>query len=96
MKPRRCKYCRGNFVPERAQDKDAKFCCANHRKAYWRFGGLPFDKMKEQILREVRKQVRAELAASHVYGGAAPSLDALRATIREEIRGLFAALFGSK
>lgn len=70
LKPRRCKYCRGNFVPERAQDKDAKFCCPNHRKAYWRFGGLPFDKMKEQIMKEVRKMV-------------APTVQAL---VQEELR----------
>ena len=62
LRPRRCKYCRGTFVPERAQDKDAKFCCPNHRKAYWRFGGLPFDKMKEQIMKDVRKMVRTEVA----------------------------------
>lgn len=63
LRPRRCKYCRGTFVPERPQDKEAKFCCPNHRKAYWRFGSLPFDKMKEQIMKEVRKMVREELAA---------------------------------
>ena len=63
LDPRRCKYCRGTFVPERAQDKDSKFCCPNHRKAYWRYGGLPFDKMKEQLMREVRKMIRAEFAA---------------------------------
>ena len=58
LRPRRCKYCRGTFVPERAQDKDQRFCCGNHRKAYWRFGGLPFDKMKTQIFKEVKKLVR--------------------------------------
>ena len=62
LRPRRCKYCRATFVPERPQDKEAKFCCPNHRKAYWRFGGLPFDKMKEQLMKEVRKLVRAEIS----------------------------------
>ena len=62
LRPRRCKYCRATFMPERAQDKEAKFCCPNHRKAYWRYGGLPFDKMKEQIMKDVRKMVRAEIA----------------------------------
>jgi hypothetical protein len=51
-------------VPERPQDKDAKFCCPNHRKSFWRYGGLPFDKMKDQIMKDVRKMVRAELAAA--------------------------------
>jgi hypothetical protein len=60
--PRRCKYCRANFIPERPQDKEAKFCCANHRKAFWRYGGLPFDKMKLQIMKEVRLIVREEFA----------------------------------
>jgi len=62
LKPRRCKYCRGNFVPERAQDKDAKFCCPNHRKAYWRYGGLPFDKMRDQIMKDVRRELKAQHA----------------------------------
>jgi hypothetical protein len=61
--PRRCKYCRCTFVPERAQDKNARFCCPNHRKAYWRYGGLPYDKMREQIMRDVRKIVREEIDA---------------------------------
>lgn len=59
--PRRCKYCRANFVPERPQDaKRAKFCCPNHQKAYWRYGGLPFDKMKNQIMKDVRKFMASE------------------------------------
>ena len=62
LMPRRCKYCKGNFIPERPQDKDSKFCTPNHRKAFWRYGGLPFDKMKEQIMKDVRKMVRAEIA----------------------------------
>jgi hypothetical protein len=62
LTPRRCKYCRGNFVPERAQDKDAKFCCPNHRKAYWRYGGLPFDKMRDQIMKDVRRELKAQHA----------------------------------
>lgn len=61
LMPRRCKYCKGNFIPERPQDKDAKFCTPNHRKAFWRYGGLPFDKMKEQIMKDVRKLVRESL-----------------------------------
>ena len=77
LKPRRCKYCRGSFVPERAQDKDAKFCCPNHRKAFWRYGGLPFDKMKEQLMKDVRKMVRAEIAelAEQVRKLVEPMLD---------------------
>lgn len=61
---RRCKYCRATFVPERPQDKDQKFCEPNHRKAYFRYGGLPFDKMREQVLKEVRKEIK-RLFAEH-------------------------------
>jgi len=64
--PRTCKYCRAAFTPTRAQGRAAKFCCPNHRKAYWRYGGLPFDKMMDRIRRElpeiVRDIVREELA----------------------------------
>lgn len=59
---RSCRYCRAKFVPARPQDKDAKFCCPNHRKNFWRFGGLPYDKLKEQIMRDVRKFMREEFA----------------------------------
>jgi hypothetical protein len=58
---RRCKYCRANFIPQRSQDKDAKFCCPNHRKAFWRYGGLPFDKLMVRIEREIKRIVREEL-----------------------------------
>jgi hypothetical protein len=58
LQPRRCKYCRALFTPERAQDKNAKFCTPNHRKAYWRYGGLPFDKMKDALEKRVRKIIR--------------------------------------
>lgn len=61
MLARRCKYCRAVFYPERPQDKDAKFCCPNHRKAFWRYGGLPFDKMMTRIEKDVRRIVRDEL-----------------------------------
>lgn len=60
---RRCKYCRANFLPDRPQDKEAKFCSAAHRKSFWRYGGLPFDKMKLQIMKDVRAIVREEFAA---------------------------------
>lgn len=66
---------------------NAKFCEPNHRKAYWRFGGLPFDKMKEQIMRDVRKMVRAEFAAMHAQPPLQTGEDgsALREIVREEI-----------
>lgn len=59
---RSCRYCRAKFVPARPQDKEAKFCSPNHRKNFWRFGGLPYDKLREQIMRDVRKVIREEFA----------------------------------
>lgn len=53
LKPRRCKYCRATFIPSRPQDKDARFCEPNHRKQYWRYGGLPFDKIMERVRKEL-------------------------------------------
>jgi hypothetical protein len=46
-------------VPDRPQDKDAKFCCPNHRKNFWRYGGLPFDKMVVQLEKKMRPAMRA-------------------------------------
>lgn len=74
LKPRRCKYCRAWFVPERTQAKNAIFCSPNHRKAFWRYGGLPFDKMKEQIMREVRKMVPTLVAEALANPGSLPKV----------------------
>lgn len=57
LHPRRCHHCRAIFVPRNNAGKNAKFCCDAHRKAYWSYGSLPFDKMKEGLMREVRKIV---------------------------------------
>jgi hypothetical protein len=61
--PRRCLYCRATFIPVRLAGKEAKFCKAEHRKQYWRYGGLPFDKMKEQLWKAMRKEVVGLVAA---------------------------------
>jgi hypothetical protein len=61
LTPRCCRYCRVKFVPARPQDKDARFCCPNHRKAYWRYGGLRFDKFKMQLIKELKGYVREEV-----------------------------------
>jgi hypothetical protein len=56
LKPRRCKYCRAIFVPARPQDAQAKFCEPNHRKAYHRYGGLPFDKLMDRVRKEIKRE----------------------------------------
>lgn len=57
---RSCRYCKAKFKPIRREDQ--RFCTPAHRKSFWKYGGLPFDKMKEQIMKDVRKMVRAEIA----------------------------------
>jgi hypothetical protein len=55
---RSCRYCKAKFKPIR---EDQRFCKPAHRKSFWKYGGLPFDKMKEQIMKDVRKMVSAEI-----------------------------------
>ena len=69
---------------------------------YWRYGGLPFDKMKEQIARDTRRLVKdqvreilPELLTKHfIETGQSPPLDHIIATAqkaaREEILSLLA------
>jgi len=52
---RMCRLCRKEFKPKR---KDQRFCKPAHRKSFWKYGGLPFDKMKEQIMKDVRKMMQ--------------------------------------
>ena len=54
---RRCEYCRGEFRPTRPQDRKRRFCCEKHRKAIFRHGTLPYERLKADVL----KLVRAEL-----------------------------------
>ena len=61
---RRCKYCRATFIPERMAGKEAKFCCAEHRKQFWRYGGLPFDKMKIQLWNAMKRDIPALVSAA--------------------------------
>jgi hypothetical protein len=58
LRPRKCKYCRAVFTPARPQDKDAKFCKPNHRKAFWRYGALPFDKIMSRVETLIRRMIR--------------------------------------
>lgn len=92
---RSCRYCHARFVPARPQDKDAKFCCPNHRKNFWRYGGLPFDKMKEQIMRDVRRAVREEIERLMPGVLKEPEVnktDTLTRVVREEISRVLASL----
>lgn len=100
---RRCKYCRATFVPEHLGGKEAKFCCPNHRKAFWRYGGLPFDKMFEQVWRKIKHElpglVHAEIerlgvsTQTELLGAARRQQDAAR---QEAIKTLDSALASLK
>lgn len=64
---RRCRYCHARFKPDaQPGGKPQVFCCAQHRKNYHRYGGLPFEKLKATMEKLVRKLipilVREELA----------------------------------
>lgn len=57
---RQCRYCKGRFQPIR---EDQRFCKPDHRKAFWRYGGLPYDKMREQIMKDVRRELKKQYDA---------------------------------
>lgn len=58
----KCKYCRGKFRPTRTSGKPQKFCTDAHRKLYWRYGALPFDKLVSRMRSEIKKQIASELS----------------------------------
>jgi hypothetical protein len=74
---RPCRLCKAKFKPTThvVSCADAQeFCCPNHRKEYWKYGGLPFDKMMARIEKRCREICREEMNVS---------LDAALARLRE-------------
>ena len=55
--PRKCRYCKATFQPQR---EHARFCCEDHRVEYWRYGKLPFQKMLARVEQEARRVAREE------------------------------------
>lgn len=59
LKPRRCKYCRLEFVPacrneqQRTNAEAQKFCSPAHRKAYHLNGGITFDRLVDKATRKI-------------------------------------------
>lgn len=54
MRP--CRLCKAQFKPTTRVISCAntqEFCCPNHRKEYWKYGGLPFDKLMKRITSEI-------------------------------------------
>src|SRR5689334_17331781 len=52
-KLRKCRYCRGEFYPRSTGGKEQHFCSEAHRKAFWKSGSLPFDKLVLRVERLV-------------------------------------------
>lgn len=64
MRP--CRLCKAKFKPTTHVVSCAdtqEFCCPNHRKEYWKYGGLPFDKLIARIEKRCREIVKEEIAA---------------------------------
>lgn len=51
---KQCRYCRAKFRPAR---NTQRFCKADHRKAFFKYGGLPYDKMRDQMRRDISAEV---------------------------------------
>jgi len=71
MRP--CRLCKAKFRPTThvvACADSQEFCCANHRKEYWKYGGLPFNKLMVRIEKRCREIAREEMRS----WGLAPAL----------------------
>lgn len=44
--PRKCRYCKGLFIPFQ---KSQLFCTESHRKLYWKYGTIPFEKLARRL-----------------------------------------------
>src|ERR1039457_87763 len=65
-KPRPCRFCKLEFKPTTKNPKNAdeqEFCCAAHRKEFWKHGKLPFQKLQLRMEKRMRQIVREELRA---------------------------------
>ena len=61
---RPCRLCKAKFKPTThvVSCADAQeFCCPNHRKEYWKYGGLPYDKLMARIEKRCREIAREEI-----------------------------------
>lgn len=56
---KRCRYCKGKFQPRR---EDQAFCSPTHRKLYWKYGALPFDKLIARVEKTLREMIHNETA----------------------------------
>jgi hypothetical protein len=54
---RKCKYCKGTFQP---LQRKQTFCCDNHRKSFWQYGTMTFEKLEARVEKEARRVAREE------------------------------------
>ena len=62
-KPRPCRFCKLEFKPTTKNPKNAdeqQFCCAGHRKEFWKHGKLPFHKLQLSMEKRMREIAREE------------------------------------
>jgi hypothetical protein len=63
---RACRLCKAKFKPTTHVISCAdtqEFCTPNHRKEYWKYGGLPFDKLMARLEKRAREIAREEVEA---------------------------------
>src|ERR1700727_853936 len=61
MRP--CRLCKAQFRPTTHVVSCAntqEFCCPPHRKEYWKYGGLPFDKLLKRMEARTREIAKEE------------------------------------
>jgi hypothetical protein len=65
---RPCRLCKAIFKPHThvvACADSQEFCCPAHRKEYWKYGALPFDKLLVRIEKRCREIAREEIEAQN-------------------------------
>ncbi len=55
---KKCRYCKALFQP--VQRKQT-FCSDNHRKIFWQYGTLTFEKLEARVEKEARRVAREEV-----------------------------------
>jgi hypothetical protein len=66
-RPRPCRLCKLIFKPAGKNPKNAdeqEFCCAAHRKEFWKHGALPFRKLLLRMEKRMREIAREEIKAA--------------------------------
>jgi|ERR1035441_1822912 hypothetical protein len=69
-RPRPCRFCKLEFKPTTKNPKNAdeqEFCCAAHRKEFWKHGKLPFQKLLLRIEKRMREICREEIEEYHEH-----------------------------